>query len=90
MTSDDKERHTVSNTTIAIAYRNRMVVILKKMLEHREDVKELRLDMRKKGFSDIEIAGVRLAATRALWDQKRRERLEAIGQYALALEGDAP
>jgi hypothetical protein len=76
------------NTTTALRYRDRIIEVLKELLEHREDLKEIGIDMRSKGFTDVEIAGVRLAAKRALWDEKQREQQEAIGQYALQLESE--
>lgn len=70
------------NAATAIVYRDRII----ELLQGREDIKEITGEMRSKGATEIEIAGIRQAAARALWDQKRRQRVEAIGQYVLQLE----
>jgi uncharacterized protein (UPF0335 family) len=74
------------NTTTAIGYRDRIILLLQEIAERREDIREICTEMRSRGLSDVEIAAVRTAASKALWDQRKRERQETIGQYLLQLE----
>jgi uncharacterized protein (UPF0335 family) len=73
-----------------IRYRDRIAEMLREIADRRDDIKEIVTEMRANGFTDIQIAGVREAARRALWDDKKRKRHELIGQYVLQLEMPAP
>ena len=74
------------NATTAIEYRDRIILLLQEIAERREDIREICTEMRARGLSDVEIAAVRTAASKALWNQRKRERQEAIGQLVLDLE----
>jgi uncharacterized protein (UPF0335 family) len=76
----------VMTTREDVRYRDRIAEMLREIGDRREDIKEIYTEMRANGFTDIQIAGVRESAKRALWDQKKRARQEAIGQYVLQLE----
>jgi uncharacterized protein (UPF0335 family) len=74
------------STAALIAYRNRMIALLQEIADRKEDIREIRTEMRAAGFSDIEIAGTYENASQTFWDQSKRDRREAIGQLVLQLE----
>jgi uncharacterized protein (UPF0335 family) len=74
------------DTTTGRRYRDRVAELLREIADRNEDVSEIRTEMRSIGFDDQQIKGVMRSARRVLWDVRRRESEERIGQYVLQLE----
>ena len=72
--------------TTHIRYRNRAAAIIKQILEYKEDLKELKMEMKHAGVDEIQIVAIERAAKRMFWDDKRRQREEVIGQLVLELQ----
>ena len=74
------------NTSDTASYRDRMIPVLQEIADRREDLREIAVEMRTRGFTDIEISAAQEAARKALWDDAKRTKREAIQQLVLELE----
>jgi uncharacterized protein (UPF0335 family) len=69
----------------ALRFRERLVNLENEKRTLSEDIRDLVTEMKSAGLTPVEIAGVKLAAKRALEEDAKRQKRESIEEFAASL-----